>query len=223
MMKTEQLRETSQAFESLRQFARKPQRQVERCEMCSAEVSSEHPHLIELSQRRLHCACDACAMLFSGQAETKYKRVPRDVKLLASFRMTDPEWDGLLIPINLAFFFQNSMGSRMSALYPSPAGATESLLPLEAWSSIVQANPALNQLKPDVEALLVNRVGLARGSTPAEYYIVPIDACYKLVGLIRIHWRGLSGGTEVWQEIGSFFSDLRAKAQVVTEKAGAHA
>lgn len=217
MMKTSQIRENSQAFESLRQFARKPQRQVEKCEMCSAELRSEHSHLIELTQRRLHCACDACAMLFSGQAGTKYKRVPRDVRLLANFKMTDAEWDGLLIPINLAFFFLNSIDSRVSALYPSPAGATESLLPLEAWSSIVEANSELNLLEPNVEALLVNRVGQARGSVPAEYYIVPIDECYKLVGLIRIHWRGLSGGTEVWQEIGAFFTELRARAQVVTE------
>lgn len=217
MIKTEQIRDT-RAFESLRQFARKPERAVEKCEMCSAELRTEHPHLIELVQRRLQCACDACAMLFSGQAGTKYKRVPRDIRLLADFKMTDAEWDGLLIPINLAFFFQNSIDSRVNALYPSPAGATESLLSLEAWSSIVQANPALNQLEPDVEALLVNRVGQARGSWPAEYYIVPIDACYKLVGLIRIHWRGLSGGTEVWQEIGNFFADLRRKAQIVTEE-----
>jgi hypothetical protein len=109
----------------------------------------------------------------------------------------------------------------VSALYPSPAGATESLLPLEAWSSIVQNNPELNQLEPDVEALLVNRVGQARGSAAAEYYIVPIDACYKLVGLIRIHWRGLSGGTELWREIGDFFAELRAKARVITEDAHA--
>ena len=218
MIKTEQLRETSQAFESLRQFARKPSRAVEKCEMCSAELGPEHAHLIELTQRRLHCACDACAMLFSGQAGTKYKRVPRDSRLLPNFQMTDAEWDGLLIPINLAFFFQNSVDSRVSALYPSPAGATESLLPLEAWSGIVHANPALKELEPDVEALLVNRVGQVRGSTPAEYYIVPIDACYKLVGLIRIHWRGLSGGTEVWQEIGNFFADLRTRSQIVTEE-----
>ena len=98
-------------------------------------------------------------MLFSGQAGTKYKRVPCDIRLLADFRLTDAEWDGLLIPINLAFFFQNSIDSRVSALYPSPAGATESLLPLEAWSSIVQTNPALNQMEPDVEALLVNVCG----------------------------------------------------------------
>lgn len=221
MMKTDQLRETSHAFESLRQFARKPERQVEKCEMCSAELRSEHSHLIELTQRRLHCACDACAMLFSGQAGTKYRRVPRDARFLSNFKMTDAEWDGLLIPINLAFFLQNSMDSRVSALYPSPAGATESLLPLEAWSSILEANPVLSELEPDVEALLVNRVGQSRGSAPAEYYIVPIDACYKLVGLIRIHWRGLSGGTEVWKQIGNFFTDLRARARVVAEESHA--
>lgn len=221
MIKTDQPREAAQGFETLRQFARKPQRRVETCELCSVALRSDHSHLIELNERRLLCACDACAILFSGQAGTKFKRVPRRVSLLANFQMTDAEWDGLLIPINLAFFFQNSLDSRVSALYPSPAGATESLLPLEAWNSIVQANPMLGQLEPDVEALLVNRVGHSRGETVAEYYIVPIDECYRLVGLIRIHWRGLSGGTEVWQEIGNFFTALRSKAAVVME--GTHA
>lgn len=217
-MKTEQQRGTDQGFEILREFARRPRRNAEHCELCATEVHSEHPHLIELTQRKLLCTCAACAMLFSGQAGSKYKRVPRDVRLLANFYMTDAAWDGLLIPINLAFFFQNSQNSRVSAFYPSPAGATESLLPLEAWNGIVQANPILSALEPDVEALLVNRVGAARAATAPEYYIVPIDACYKLVGLIRIHWRGLSGGTEVWQEIGNFFSELRARAQIVTEE-----
>lgn len=221
MMKVDQVREMSGGFESLRQFARKPRRAVETCEMCSAELRSEHAHLIELTQRRLHCACDACAMLFSGREGTKYRRVPRDVRQVADFQMTDPEWEGLLIPINLAFFLRDSLNSRVSALYPSPAGATESLLPLESWTNIVQNNPVLNQMEPDVEALLVNRVGAARGVSPADYYIVPIDACYKLVGLIRIHWRGLSGGTEVWKEIGDFFAGLRNKAEVV--KNGMHA
>jgi hypothetical protein len=217
-MKMDQIRETPDGFESLRQFARRPRRQVEQCEMCSAELRTEHPHLIDLTQRRIHCACAACAMLFSGRAGTKYRRVPRDIRLLSNFQISDAEWDSLLIPINLAFFFQNSVDSRVSALYPSPAGATESLLPLEAWTSIVQSNPILNKMEPDVEAFLVNRVGLARGVSAAEYYIVPIDACYKLVGLIRIHWRGLSGGTEVWKEIGDFFTQLRTRAEVVEDR-----
>jgi hypothetical protein len=221
-MKSEQDREPSQSFDSLRQFVRKPRRQVEACDMCSAELREDHPHLVELTQRKLHCACDACALLFSGRAgtgraEMKYRRVPRDVRLLANFQMTDAEWDSLLIPINLAFFFQSSIDARVCVLYPSPAGAMESLLPLEAWSNIVEANPVLNRMEPDVEALLVNRIGPARGSAAAEYYIVPIDGCYKLVGLIRVHWRGLSGGTEVWQKIGDFFSGLRARAEVITE------
>lgn len=214
----EQQRPPEQAFDVLRQLARRPQRNAEHCEMCAAEVPGEHPHLVELSQRKLLCACDACALLFSGRADARYKRVPRNVRLLANFHLTDAEWDGLMIPINLAFFFKDSTSSRVSALYPSPAGATESLLPLEAWNNIVQANATLAGLEPDVEALLVNRVGAARGVTAAEYYIVPIDACYRLVGLIRLHWRGLSGGTEVWQEIGQFFSNLRAHAEIVTEE-----
>jgi len=217
-MKTDEILDTTQAFDALRQFARRPRRSVEVCEMCSLELRTEHAHLVELTQRRLHCACDACAMLFSNRSDAKYKRVPRDLRLLTNFEMTDADWDGLLIPINLAFFFQNSLDGRVSALYPSPAGATESLLPLEAWTSIVRNNPALNNMEADVEALLANRVGASRGLSAAEYYIVPIDACYKLVGLIRMHWRGLSGGTDVWKEIGAFFADLRTKAEVVTDK-----
>ena len=211
----QELQATGRSFEALRQFARRPVRRAERCELCSGEVFTDHPHLIEVTQRKLLCACDACALLFSGPSGKKYKRVPRDIRLLEGFHLTDAEWDGLLIPINLAFFFQNSLDLRVSALYPSPAGATESLLPLQTWNWIVETNPVLRRVEPDVEALLVNRVGVSRG-TPPEYYVVPIDACYRLVGLIRTHWHGLSGGTEVWRQIGSFFTDLRAKAETIT-------
>jgi hypothetical protein len=109
----------------------------------------------------------------------------------------------------------------MVTLYPSPAGAVESLLPIEAWSEIVNANPILNKLEPDIEALLVNRVGHARESSPAEYYFAPIDDCYRLVGVIRTHWKGLSGGTEVWAEIAQFFAALKARADVVHGEAHA--
>ena len=114
------------------------------------------------------------------------------------------------------FFFRSSLEGRTIALYPSPAGAVESLLPLEAWGEIVDVNPALHRLRPDIEALLVNRVGHAHGMKSAEYYIAPIDECFKLVGLIRSNWKGLSGGTEVWTEIGNFFTRLRANAELVT-------
>jgi hypothetical protein len=208
------------AFETLRQLARRRASTVERCELCSAAVFTEHPHLVDPKQRRLVCACDACALLFSAGGNGRFKLVPRDVRRLAGFQMTDAEWDGLLIPINLAFFIRGS-DNRVSAFYPSPAGATESLLPLETWNSIVFSNPALNELQPNVEALLVNRVGHAREAAAAEYYIAPIDACYRLVGLIRLHWHGLSGGEVVWHEIAGFFAELRSRAQVITEEAHA--
>lgn len=197
----------------LQQFARrKPP--VERCDLCGQEVALEHEHLMEPKARRLFCACQACAMLFSSQAGTKYSRVPRDVRLLEGFKLSDSQWEALRLPIDLAFFYRSSTENRTVACYPSPAGATESLLPLEAWADIVAENPFLAALEPDVEALLANRVGHNRGAGRGpEYFLAPMDQCFKLVGLIRMNWKGLSGGSEVWGEIAGFFAQLRERSQ----------
>ena len=106
----------------------------------------------------------------------------------------------------------SSPDERTVALYPSPAGPVESLLPLDAWNEIVQENPVLARMERDVEALLVNRIGQSRGAGDADYFVAPIDECYKLVGLIRGRWRGFSGGSEVWQEINQFFRGLKERA-----------
>ena len=209
-----------QAFATLRQFARS-RPPAERCELCSAGLAHEHPHLVEIASRQIVCACDACATLFDGLAGGKYRRVSRRAQLLSDFKMTDAQWENLLIPINMAFFFYSSLEGRIIPLYPSPAGAVESLLPLDSWNEIVQENPTLTHLRPDVEALLVNRVGHAQELSKAEYYIAPIDECYRLVGLIRANWKGLSGGSEVWAEIGRFFSQLKSRADVVGGEAHA--
>jgi hypothetical protein len=103
----------------------------------------------------------------------------------------------------MAFFFRNTRAERVSAFYPSPAGPTESLLELEAWTELEADNPVLTELESDVEALLVSR---ARGMN--EHWLVPIDDCYELVGIIRSRWRGFGGGEEVWSEIDGFFDDL---------------
>lgn len=204
------------SFATLRQFVRE-RAQVEVCDLCGAEVAADHQHLIEPERRQLVCACDPCAILFPGQAGAKYRRVPRRIRALANFRLTDAQWESLLIPINMAFFFDSFPAGRVLAIYPSPAGATESLLALDAWDEIVRDNPVLRVMEPDVEALLVNRMGRAHGSPDAEYYLVPIDECYKLVGLIRTHWAGLSGGKKVWEEIGRFFAGLRARSTPASE------
>ncbi|MGA2133273.1 MAG: DUF5947 family protein [Bryobacteraceae bacterium] len=195
----------------LRRFAGKP-RAHECCDLCGAELAVEHPHLVEPSARKLHCTCPACALLFSSQSGSRYKRVPRRVRYLADFRLTDAQWEGLMIPINMAFFFKSSVDGRVIALYPSPAGATESQLPLETWADLADENPPLGDIEPDVEALLVNRLGFTRGFSVPEYYLLPIDECYKLVWLIRTHWRGLSGGTEVWKQLQQYFAGLQDRS-----------
>jgi hypothetical protein len=98
------------------------------------------------------------------------------------------------------------------ACYPSALEATEALLELRTWGEPAR-NPALRALQPDVEALLINR---ARGAR--QYFVVPIDECYRLVGLIRMHWKGLGGGQVVWQEIGRFFAALQERSQALRRK-----
>jgi hypothetical protein len=193
-------------FALLRDLARQ-RSAAEHCELCSAALPPVHQHLIEPASRRLLCSCDACAILFSGPQSARYRRVPRLIQSLPDFRLSDARWEDLHLPINLAFFFHSSAAGRVVAVYPSPAGATESLLSLEAWQALEEENPVLHELEVDVEALLVNRVAPAR-----DHYRVPIDECYKLVGLIRTSWRGLSGGTKVWEIIGEFFSSLKERS-----------
>ena len=194
------------SFATLRNLVRKPESR-ERCDMCGTGLMPQHQHLIDPVSRRLVCACDACTILFYRGGETKYKSIPRNARRLDSFRLTDGQWDSLMIPIGLAFFVKSSTEGRVLALYPSPAGATESMLDLAAWADIVEENPLLAEMAPDVEGLLVNRL-----DQEAEYYLAPIDKCFELVGLIRANWRGLSGGSEVWQKIRDFLADMKVGA-----------
>lgn len=191
------------SLSALQRFVRRPQSRIEICELCATPVAPEHCHVLELDLRRITCACDPCAILFSGNTRQRYKRIPRDVYRLDDFEMNNQEWESLLIPINLAYFVYNSDSKRVVSQYPSPAGPTESLLDLEYWNAIVDRNPVLKKFEPDVEALLVNRI-----SAEPRYYRVPIDQCFRLVGIIRTQWHGLSGGSDVWQAIDRFFADL---------------
>lgn len=197
------------AFATLRSLAqsRKPAPE-ERCELCSLALAPEHRHLLESATRKILCSCDACGLRFENVIDGRFKLIPRDVRALPGFQLSDAQWDALSLPINLAFFFHDTPGKKMMALYPSPAGATESLLPLSAWESIVADNPVLATLQPDVETLLINRINDRR-----FYCIAPIDACFELVGLIRLHWRDLSGGEEVWREIKKFFDRLEGRVR----------
>ncbi|HEV2582681.1 MAG TPA: DUF5947 family protein [Ktedonobacteraceae bacterium] len=206
---------------ALRGFAqRRREAQMEHCELCSEGIPASHSHLLNLSNRALVCVCQACSLLFSeqGAGAGKYLLVPRRYQALVDFQMADDQWDDLMIPVNMAFIFRSGGAKPVMAYYPSPAGATESLLDLEGWQALVNNNPVLNTLAPDVEALLINRIKDVRA-----YYIVPIDACYHLVGLIRLSWRGLGGGKEVWEAVAGYFQDVQRKAQPVFVKGVDHA
>jgi hypothetical protein len=183
---------------------------VERCELCAAPVESGHRHLVDVAARTLCCACRACALLFDRPPGdgARYRLVPDGRWNLPDFLLSDADWDALRIPVDTAFFFDDSAAGRVVAFYPSPAGAVESNLDLADWARLAGANPVLSRLTPDVEALLVHRTPTGR-----EHWLVPIDDCYGLVGLIRTHWSGLAGGPAVWREIGEFFAGLRARAK----------
>ena len=121
--------------------------------------------------------------------------------------MPDELWSDFLIPVNMAFFVLSSNQNGAVAFYPAPTGATESKLKMEPWDKLVLLNPLLNDLTPDLEALLVNRLDDAD-----QYYIVPIDSCYKLIGMIRLSWQGIFGGKEVNDVINKFFIELKEKS-----------
>ncbi len=199
--------------------------EAERCELCGVLIPPEHRHLVNLETRSLMCACRPCGLLFtkSGAAGGKFRAVPERYLRARGLVLTEAQWETLQIPVNIAFFFYNSTLGHTAAFYPSPAGATESLLPLETWEELARSNPILSGLEPDVEALLVyrRRSGAAdeEGAKLATFdcYVVPIDSCYELVGRIRKRWKGFEGGEEAWQEIDAFFAAVREKSGEPTE------
>ena len=204
------------AIGALRRFVGQAPRPApgERCEMCAEPIAAEHAHVVNVEARTLLCACRACYLLFTrpGAAQGRYRAVPDRRLRLSGFQLRDAQWDALQIPVRMAFLFRNSSLGRVVAFYPSPAGATESLLPLEAWQELAEANPVLASLEPDVEALLVRGSGSGDGGG-FECFLVPIDACYELTGVVRRRWRGFDGGEDAWRDIDAFFAALRARSR----------
>ena len=184
----------------------------ERCEMCAEPIADEHQHVVNLESRGLMCTCRSCYLLFTAEdAALRYRAVPDRYLSFPGFTLDARQYDELEIPVGLAFLFRNSVQERIVAFYPGPAGATESELPLAAWARIQEANPQLSLLRPDVEALLIR--GEDRGRNEFCCYIVPIDACYELVGRLRQLWRGFDGGSEVHQAIDDFFAAVAARSR----------
>ena len=186
----------------------------ERCDLCRKEITVTHQHVVNLETRGLLCTCRACYLFFTheGAGRGRYRAVPERYVTVPDFVLGDEQWDAFQVPVAMAFFFFNSSLNRTVALYPSPAGATESLLPLGTWTRLIRANPLLETLRPDVETLLVYK-----RPDGFECHIVPIDACYALAGRVRRHWRGFVRG-EIGTGIETFFATVRTRgAQSVME------
>jgi hypothetical protein len=185
---------------------REPEDAGEQCDLCAAAVAAEHRHVLERSTNQMLCTCRPCSLLFDHDAAggDRYRLVP-ERRQPVDVDIDEAAWGSLRIPVELAFFVRNNDGT-IRAYYPSPAGRIESTLPLDSWSEIEAANPSLQTLQPEVEALLVNRV-----TRPARYWMTGIDACYRLVALFREHWSGIGGGDAVRREVERFFDELASR------------
>lgn len=104
---------------ALRKFVRPREAEERYLRRCDAP---DQTHQFNPLTRRVRFACESCAILY----RTVYREIPRHIRALPDFRMTDAQWEELAIPISLAFFSYSTPADRIVALYPGPAGATES-------------------------------------------------------------------------------------------------
>lgn len=197
---------TSSLISKLRKIAAPMAEEApETCNFCASILPADHRHLVDLSAMKFICTCEICMITNAGNGN--YKPLPQRFLRLENFNMSDHLWADFLIPVNMAFFTKSSVKNGTIAYYPAPTGATESKLKMEAWNRLEERNPILNNLVYDLEALLVNRLDDA-----GQYYIVPVDSCYKLIGMIRLAWKGIFGGKEVNDVITGFFNELKEKS-----------
>ena len=177
--------------------------QDERCELCAAPVPEDHPHLYETGPAEVRCVCRPCSVLFAedGAGEGRYRLVPR-----RRLRLAPVDTALLGVPVGLVFFVPRPDGT-VTAQGPSPAGAMRWEVDAAAWQQLAGMNAQVAAMTPDVEALLVNTM---RGSD--EYWIVPVDDCFRMVALVRREWRGLSGGGRVWPAVERFFAELTERS-----------
>ncbi|MFJ8604231.1 DUF5947 family protein [Streptomyces shenzhenensis] len=201
------------AGRGLRRFLTERPARPERCGLCAAPVADTgHRHLVDTEQRSLVCACPSCFLLMErpGTGAGRFRPVPTRCLTDPGPPLDDRAWDSLRIPVGVAFFFRNAALDRFVALYPSPAGATESELEPETWTAVLGESVLAGLLQPDVEALLLRRT-----DDGCACFLVPIDICYELVGRMRLLWQGFDGGAEARAALEAFFAHVEDRARPV--------
>jgi hypothetical protein len=185
-------------------------------------LDDRHGHIADLENRSIRCACRACYLLFTRESAGggRYRSVPDRVLHDPGHPITAAEWERLQIPVAVAFFLSTTASGphteSVTAFYPGPAGATECLLDLDAWDRLKAEHPLLGAARADVEAIVVRQDGGHQ-----DCYLVPIDACYELIGRMRAVWRGFDGGDEARASIDAFFDGLRRRGRTLVRDAGA--
>ena len=138
----------------------------------------------------------------------RYRAVPGSVSGLsrisrsAAARGTGcrSRWPGVLLPeLRL---------ERTVAFYPGPAGATESELDLDAWHEIRAADPRVDLLADDTEAL-ISGCPSRRPSAPAPN----LSGAHRCLLRVRragcgMLWRGFDGGQQARRFIDEFFATI---------------
>ena len=198
-------------FEVLRRFA-KARVPVERCDLCGVEVAPMHDHLIDpvRAPARLRLWRLRGALQRAGRHQVQAGAPARDGARRAHHQRCPvggaPAADrpGLLLR-------QHAAGAGGGVL-PEPgrrhrvaAGARDlGGDPARAPGPRATCSPTFRRC---------SSTGSGAARRPTVCYLVPIDQCFRLVGIIRMHWKGFTGGTAVWEEIDRFFADLGRMAR----------
>ncbi|MBB2941033.1 hypothetical protein FB565_000737 [Actinoplanes lutulentus] len=172
------------------------QRRAPRCGVCATRTSTGGLHLVDLAQRSLVRGCADC-----HQNPGELRPVPDRYLELPGEVTAQETWDDLHVPAGLAFVWRAD--DRLLVCGPAPDRAVEHDLPVTVWERMIKRHPAFATLRPGVEALIIRRAGA---------FLVPIDACYELAGLLRTSWRGFDGARDTRGSLTMFFAKLSANA-----------
>jgi hypothetical protein len=188
-----------------RQISDQPDLTEDHCDFCGRRLLPDHRHFLERPSKKILCACDHCTS--AHHAGGPYDLIPRRYEWLEDLVMPESLWLEFMIPVNIAFFVHDRETDTIITFYPGPVGATFSQLQIGAWQKLVQNNPDRLYLLPDLEAFIVNRL-----DATAEYFIAPIDWCYRLVGVMRLHRKGIFGGREAQDAVRNIIQELKSTA-----------
>jgi hypothetical protein len=193
---------------SLRALERFVRPTPERCQRCESALSARHRHAFDDAERSLVCICAACAQFESG-APGRFRLVPEAARGASSWTPDDAAWRALGVPKGLVFFVYHSARACWVAHLPTPFGAMQASISLDAAAALAAGNTLVRGIEPDVEALLVRHW---RGR-PCQCYAVPIDICYELVAIMRGKFRGCNGRHAIEEKVAEFFADLERQCR----------